>query len=92
MVDMLTPAELVPYFDGKAQQPRFRERGAAFYLLAGTRIARHDDGRIVRSHERFPSGAVRAVELPPRLDGGWLFYQSNGQSTRLWRTARCLRS
>jgi hypothetical protein len=82
---MITPSRLVPELDTKEIDPWYREEGLDKLLVAGLRIVAYEDGRIDRADERFPNGAVQAVPLPERLGGGYVFYQSDGQGTRLWR-------
>jgi hypothetical protein len=85
VVKMVTPSRLVPEIDSNGVAAWFDERGRAKHLLAGLRMVVHDDGHVVRANERFPSGAVTALPLPMRLGGGYAFYQSDSQGTRLWR-------
>src|SRR5205807_1131554 len=82
---MIKGGQLVPEIDDAAWQPRFRQRGVALYLLGGLRVAGHDDGRIERAQDRFGAGAIDVIELPERLGGGYLFYLSDGRTTKLWR-------
>ncbi len=70
-----------------AVYPWGRELGRALYLVDGVRIVRHDGGQITRADERFPSGGTRATQLPPRLGGGYAFWQVSARGTHLWRAA-----
>ncbi len=84
-VAMLTPSRLVPELDAHEIEPEFREEGVDKILIAGLRILAFDDGRVERAEQRFPPGVVQAVPLPERLGGGYLFYQTDSQGTRIWR-------
>ena len=84
-VSMLTPSRLVPELDVRDVEPQFSEEGVDKILIAGLRILAFDDGRIERAEQRFPVGVVESVPLPERLGGGYLFYQTDSQGTRVWR-------
>ncbi len=84
-VAMVTPSRLVPEIDERNISPWMVEPGRTRHLLSGLRIVVHEDGLVERADERFPNGLVEAVPLPERLGGGFLFYQSDSQGTRLWR-------
>lgn len=86
-VAMLTPSRLLPELDAGEVEPQFREEGVDKILLSGLRILAYDDGRIDRAEQRFPPGVVEAVPLPERLGGGYLFYQTDSQGTRMWRAS-----
>ena len=82
---MVTPSRLVPEIDGDHVTPLLLDKGRSLYLLAGLRVVVYDDGRVERADQRFPSGSVRAQQMPQRLGGGYVFFQSDSQGTRLWR-------
>lgn len=84
-VAMLTPSRLIPELDARETDPQFSEEGVDKILIAGLRILAFDDGRIERAEQRFPAGVVESVRLPERLGGGYLFYQTDSQGTRMWR-------
>jgi len=85
---MVTPSRLVPEIDADATEPSYEEEGRVKYLLGGTlRVIRYENGAVERADERFPQGGVRAIELPERFGGGYLFYQADNQGTRLWRAS-----
>jgi len=85
LVTMATPSWLAPETDHDPLQPWFTAPGHAGYMLAGMRIVVRDDGGVERATERFSGGDVKAVQLPERLGGGFAFFQSDAQGTRLWR-------
>jgi len=85
---MVTPSRLIPEIDPEEREPWFSDQGQSKYLLGGLRILRHASGQVERSDERFPSGTVKALALPPRLGSGYVFYQADSQGTRLWRAAQ----
>jgi hypothetical protein len=64
------------------------EWGRTLYLVDGLRIVQHGDSHVERADERFPAGATRALSLPPRLGGGYLFWQVSARGTHLWRAPR----
>jgi hypothetical protein len=86
-VNMRSPSRLIPEIDTSGVDAWFDEEGIDKHLVAGLRIVSHQDGRVERANRRFSRGAVQAVVLPERLGGGYLFYQADGQGTRLWRAA-----
>lgn len=55
------------------------------FILRGTRWIDHLDGSIERAREVFREEDVRALELPPHLGGGFLFYAATGSETLMWR-------
>lgn len=59
--------------------------GRRLFILRGIRWIDHPDGAIERSREVFQEEDVKAVELPPRLGGGFAFYVTSGSVTLLWR-------
>ncbi|MCC6522496.1 MAG: hypothetical protein IT373_07530 [Polyangiaceae bacterium] len=85
LVTMRTPSELVPDLDFAAQEAWQVDRDERRYLLAGMRVRVRPNGVVARAGDRFPPGSVSALELPERLGGGYLFYLSDGNGTRLWR-------
>src|SRR5690606_36644719 len=84
-VTMITPSRLVPEVDTKSLGPWFIEPGLSKYVLGGLRIVVRDDGGVERANQRFPAGLIQPLPLPDRLGGGYLFYQSDSQGTRIWR-------
>ena len=62
----------------------FRRDGVTLHMTAGLRVVRNANGDVALASERF-NGAVEASELPSRLGGGFVFYQSNGLATKVWR-------
>jgi len=81
----LASGELFPLLDESTIAPRFRRAGAALYLVGRLRVSVHEGGLVERGRELFPAGAVEVVELPDRLGGGFVFYQSGPRGTMLWR-------
>ena len=84
---MVTPSLLVPQLGRAKLSPLASDDNVQHLVLAGLRISRTSAGEVSRSSDRFPSGAVHATRLPPHLGGGFLFYQTDSQGTRLWRAA-----
>jgi len=83
--DMVVPARLLPDIDTSELTPWKRDAARSLFLVGGLRVIVHDDGNVERANERFPSGDVHALAVPQRLGGGFLFFQSDSQGTRLWR-------
>jgi hypothetical protein len=81
----IASGELSPALDESTQAPRFRRAGAALYLSGRLRVAVHESGLVERGRELFPAGVVEVVDLPTRLGGGFVFYQSGPRGTMLWR-------
>ncbi len=59
--------------------------GGRSFILRGTRWVDHRDGRTERGRQVFQEDDVKAIELPSRLGGGFLFYVTSGSGTLLWR-------
>lgn len=75
---------LVP--DAEGPQPSFESSdGRRHFLLRGTRWLERADGSLQRASQVFQEEDVKALELPARLGGGFLFYALSNQGTSLWR-------
>ncbi|MBN4050341.1 hypothetical protein JYT28_01145 [Desulfobulbus sp. AH-315-M07] len=85
LVEKISPSLLVPEIAGDTIDPWRRDHARSLYLLGGLRVVVGDDGSVDRASQRFPSGDVKALELPPRFGGGFMFYQVDSQGTRMWR-------
>lgn len=59
--------------------------GSRRFIFRGTRWIDRPDGRTERSRQVFEEEDVEALELPPHLGGGFLFYAASGRGTLLWR-------
>jgi len=82
---MVTPSWLIPELERRGLRPSSEGPGTNRYLLGGLRVVVHDDGRVDRAAQRFPSGSVESVVMPDRFGGGFLFYQVDTRGTRTWR-------
>jgi hypothetical protein len=61
------------------------EDGRHLLLVGGTRWVDHADGSIERAEQAFSEDNARAVALPERLGGGYVFYADRGHATLIWR-------
>ena len=61
--------------------------GRRSFILRGTRWVDHPDGSIERAREVFQEEDVKALALPQRLGGGFLFHVTSGTGTSIWRAA-----
>lgn len=86
-IAMVTPSRLIPELAASNVDAHFEEEGRSKYLLGGLRLLRYDNGHVERANERFGAGDVKVQTLPPRLGGGYVFYQTDAQGTRLWRSS-----
>jgi hypothetical protein len=86
LVTMVTPSRLIPEVDADHFSPWFNDEGQAKHVLGGVRMQVDEDGHIERATDRLPNANVQAVPLPDHLGGGYVFYQSDSQGTRLWRS------
>ncbi len=59
--------------------------GRRSFILRGMRWVDHPDGSIERAREVFQEEDVKAMQLPARLGGGYLFYVTSGSGTSIWR-------
>ena len=78
------PGRLVPDLQSSSIPAKFVQNGVTLHLSGGLRIAIDANGKVERGSEQF-AGAVDAEELPSRLGGGFVFFQSDGLKTELWR-------
>lgn len=82
---MINPSWLIPELERRSLHPWSDDQMQNRYLLGGLRVVVHEDGRVERASQRFPSGNVEAIDLPERFGGGFLFYQTDSRGTRTWR-------
>lgn len=81
----VTPARLVVLPDSRDSSFQVKDVDGTERLIAyGIRMLRHQDGRLEVAEQMVPDRlAVKPLELPERLGGGWLFY-STGSRSHFW--------
>jgi len=85
---VVTPARIVALPDTTASLVENDPDGSTRFISRGMRVLARPDGSLERSRQTFPTGRqVRALKLPSRLGGGFLFYASGTGSTLVWRAA-----
>ncbi|MCC6662164.1 MAG: hypothetical protein IT375_00405 [Polyangiaceae bacterium] len=83
---VVTPARIVALPDASASLVEHDPDGATRFISRGMRVLSRPDGSVERSRQTFPAGKpVKALRLPSRLGGGFLFYASGSGSTHLWK-------
>jgi hypothetical protein len=71
--------------DAPAASTLVAERsGTRLYLESRARIAIHEDGRVSRARALLPRGQVKALELPARFGGRWLFTVVGGTGSQIF--------
>jgi hypothetical protein len=87
LAKIVSPARVVALPDAGASFIKTDPDGTTRFISRGMRVLTSPDGTILRSHQLFPSGrVVRALDLPERLGGGYLFYAALSGSTQVWRS------
>ncbi|MBE7482795.1 MAG: hypothetical protein HS104_22815 [Polyangiaceae bacterium] len=83
---VVTPARIVALPDASASLVEKDPDGSTRFISRGMRVLARPDGSLERSRQTFPTGrVVRALKLPARLGGGFLFHASGSGSTHLWK-------
>lgn len=83
---VVTPARIVALPDASASLVENDPDGTTRFISRGMRVLARPDGSLERSRQTFPPGrVVRALRLPSRLGGGFLFHASGSGSTHLWK-------
>jgi hypothetical protein len=86
LAKVVSPARVVALPDSGASFTQTDPDGTTRFISRGMRVLTSPDGTIERSRQLFPSGrTLRALDLPDRLGGGYLFYAAQSGSTQVWR-------
>lgn len=64
-----------------------RPDGSRRVIASGLRVVREADGSIHHGTEVMAVDSARAIELPPRVGGGFLFVGERNGETLLWRSS-----
>ena len=85
---VVTPARIVALPDASASLVEHDPDGSTRFISRGMRVLAQPDGSVERSRQTFPTGkTVKALRLPSRLGGGFLFYATGASSTHLWKSS-----
>lgn len=88
-VDLIGPARWFPVSDpDESRVSETDSDGSVRSIEHGLRLVEHPDGRLERASDVLPrSGSAGFHALPARFGGGFLFYASEPNATRVFRAA-----